>query len=220
MILGMEAHSPLGTVLRPGLSQEELRAIHESRVQRQMLAATRTWRGPAAQASSQTVYRAQRLTLPDNRDNYVLYPHAHTSMGACDIREPQVAGVGRIQQDSKDAGRRQSGAAAATPVLASVISKIVSETVALQAQPRAHKLAAQQTHPRDYQRDARASSAETRQQPQALDKDTQIELVMNMNMREIEGKEEAFLKTVAISVAVAVKGIVSKVLPLQLEPGL
>jgi hypothetical protein len=220
----MEVHSPLGTVLRPGLSQEELRAIHESRVQRQMLGATRTtrtWRGPAAQASSLAVYRAQRLTLPDNRDNYVLYPNAHTSMGASDIREPKEGqgrmGQGRIPQDT---GRRLAGAAAATPVLASVISKIVSETVALQAPPRARKLEAQQTHPRDYQREARASSAETRQQPQALDKDTQIELVMNMNMREIEGKEEVFLKTVAISVAVAVKGIVSKVLPLQLEPGL
>jgi hypothetical protein len=97
---------------------------------------------------------------------------------------------------------------------------MVSETVALQVQPRVLKIDAQQTHSRDYQPEASASSAETRQQPQAMNKDTQIELVMNMDMREIEGQEEAFLKTVAISVAVAVKGIVRKVLPLQLEPGL
>ena len=199
-----------------GLSQEELRAIHESRVQRQMRAATRTWRGPAAQASSQAVYRAQRQTLSDN---YVLYAHAHTSMGASDIREPKVAGQVRIPV-SEDAGRRQAAAAAATPVLASAIAKMVSETVALQVQPRVLKIDAQQTHSRDYQPEASASSAETRQQPQAMNKDTQIELVMNMDMREIEGQEEAFLKTVAISVAVAVKGIVRKVLPLQLEPGL
>ena len=148
---------------------------------------------------AQAVHRVVQQPAPHGADVSVFYMHAHTSMtspqtGPRGIRAPEVA------------GQRQAGVAAADP-FPPALAKIVGETLALQEKPRAHQ-----------RREGRVSAA-IRQPSQAVDKNTEIELMLNMDGNKIVGQQEAFKRKVAISVAVAVKGIVSKVLPLHVEPG-
>ena len=146
-----------------------------------------------APASPQALRRVVEQPAPRGFDHSVLYTHVHTA-----VTSPQTGQRGL---------QALEGAAANAFPLSPAVLKLVGETLALQEPPRAH------------QRQEGRNSAATRQPSQVADQSTEIELLFNMDASEIAEQEEAFKKKVAISVAVAVRGIVSKVLPLHVKPG-